>query len=103
MWGQPICGRRLSVERQTFGDAPTGIVPVCGRCERKLKKMQGEGAQDFESAMLVQDVENQERELLGQIQKIRRALGPEAAFRVIDNLNAVASDLFDDEFAKLNP
>jgi hypothetical protein len=42
IWGQPICGRRLVVERQTFGDVPTGIVPVCEKCQRKLKKMQAD-------------------------------------------------------------
>lgn len=34
-WGQPICGARLSHERQTFGDGPSGIAPVCKRCQHR--------------------------------------------------------------------
>ncbi len=58
---------------------------------------------NFEDAMLAQDVRSQERELLAQIEKIKRLLDPGAAHRVLDQLNAVASDLLGDEFDKLNP
>ncbi len=98
MWGQPICGRRLSVERQTFGEAPTGIVPVCERCERKLKKMQDAERMDFATATTVAEVDGLERELIATIARVRKQFTPEVQYQILDQLNATAHDIEGEEF-----
>ncbi len=35
---QPICGQRLVIERANFAGRPTGLAPLCPRCETKFKK-----------------------------------------------------------------
>ena len=36
---QPICGAPLVPERQYIADKPSGLVPVCQRCQRKAARL----------------------------------------------------------------
>lgn len=40
-YGQPICGTVLNGGWQHFEDQPSGLAPLCTRCQRKLKNREG--------------------------------------------------------------
>lgn len=40
MFAQPMCGTLLNVGYQHFEDQPSGLAPLCPRCQHKLKKLE---------------------------------------------------------------
>lgn len=53
---------------------------------------------DFATAMTVSEADAQERELLVLLDRLKQWLPPPERYRILDHLNAVASDLYGEAF-----
>lgn len=57
---------------------------------------------DFATAMTVADADAQESELLLLLGNLEQWLPPSVRYRILDHLNAVASDLYGEAFEEHN-